>query len=307
MNPDGSPVRGARELGRIRALAIPPAYDDVWICPSPRGHIQATGRDRRGRKQYRYHADWTDVRDAAKFDRILAFAKSLPRLRKRVARDLRRSGLCKERVVAAVVRLLEDTLIRIGNEEYARENNSFGLTTLRTRHVVAGKNTLHFRFRGKSGRFHEISVADARLAAIVRRCADLSGQELFQYEDENGAPVPIASQDVNEYLRGATADEFSAKDVRTWHATVHCLELLLQNERPASRIDARRNEIEAVKQVAHTLGNTPSVCRKCYIHPLVFRWYDEGSIARRVRIPKRSSAGLSALETAAVRAFQHAA
>ncbi|HLJ83824.1 MAG TPA: hypothetical protein VKT51_06620 [Candidatus Eremiobacteraceae bacterium] len=305
--PDGSAVRESAELARIRALAIPPAYRDVWICPSPRGHIQASARDDRGRKQYKYHAEWTLVRDAAKFDRMLSFAKSLPALRKRVARDLRKRGLGKERVVAAVVRLLEDTLIRVGNEEYARANKSFGLTTLRTKHVVAKSDTLHFRFRGKSGRFHEISVADSRLAAIVRRCAELPGQELFQYEDETGTAVPIESQDVNDYLRSATAAEFSAKDVRTWHATVLCLDILRRCESAPDANDARRIQAAAVEHVAKILGNTAAVCRKCYIHPLVFSWHEDGSIARRVRTPRRALSGLSAIETAAIRAFQRAA
>ena len=223
ISPDGSPLRDRAELARIRALAIPPAYRDVWICPSPRGHIQATGRDARGRKQYRYHEDWRKVRDSAKFDRMLAFAAALPSLRRRVAADMKLEGLQKPRVVAGLVRLLEATLIRIGNEEYARDNRSFGLTTLRMKHVDHTRKGFRFRFRGKSGRFHEISVEDKRLARLVRRCGELPGQDLFQYESSDGVAVAVSSDDVNDYLREATSEEFSAKDIRTWHATVYCL------------------------------------------------------------------------------------
>ncbi|HEY5093789.1 MAG TPA: hypothetical protein VII69_01595 [Candidatus Eremiobacteraceae bacterium] len=301
---DGSTVRDRAEIARIRALAIPPAYRDIWICPSPRGHIQATGRDARGRKQYRYHDEWRKVRDAAKFDRMLGFAAALPALRKRVAADLKRDGLPKERVLAGLVRLLESTLIRIGNEEYARDNKSFGLTTLRMKHVDQTRNGLHFKFRGKSGRFHEISVTDKRLARLVRRCGDLPGQYLFQYEADDGTPIAIGSDDVNDYIREATSDEFSAKDIRTWFATTYCLELLLAQEPPATQADARRAVADAVKQVAERLGNTVSVCRKCYIHPDVIAMYEEGTLKNGAKFTKTRRRGLSALETATIRALK---
>lgn len=302
--PDGSTVRDKAELSRIRALAIPPAYRDVWICPSARGHIQATGRDARGRKQYRYHDKWRAVRDAAKFDRMVAFAEALPGLRKRVAADLKREGLPKERVVAAVVRLLESTLVRVGNEEYARDNKSFGLTTLRMKHVDQTRYGLRFKFRGKSGRFHEISVEDKRLARLVRRCGELPGQDLFQFESDDGATTAVGSDDVNDYLRSATSDEFSAKDIRTWHATTYCLELLLAQEAPATQADARRAIADVVKQVAQRLGNTESVCRKCYIHPGVIAMFEQGVLKSRAKFTKTRRSGLSALECATIRALR---
>ena len=301
--PDGSPLRDRAELARIRALAIPPAYRDVWICPSARGHIQATGRDARGRKQYRYHEEWRKVRDSAKFDRMIAFAAALPLLRKRVAADLKREGLPKARVVAGLVRLLESTLIRIGNEEYARDNQSFGLTTLRMKHVNHTRNGLRFRFRGKSGRFHDISVEDKRLARLVRRCGDLPGQDLFQYDSGEGIAVGIGSDDVNDYLREATSEEFSAKDIRTWHATVYCLELLLEHEPPATQSEARSTIADVVKRVAERLGNTESVCRKCYIHPDVLVQYEQGVLKSRAKLPTTRRQGLSKIECAAIRAL----
>lgn len=302
-SPDGSPLRDRAELARIRALAIPPAYRDVWICPSARGHIQATGRDGRGRKQYRYHEEWRKVRDSAKFDRTIEFASALPLLRKRVAADLKREGLPKERVVAGLVRLLESTLIRIGNEEYARDNQSFGLTTLRMKHVNHTRNGLRFRFRGKSGRFHEISVEDKRLARLVRRCGELPGQDLFQYESGDGVAIAVGSDDVNDYLRDATSQEFSAKDIRTWHATVYCLELLLERDPPATQSEARSTIAETVKLVAERLGNTESVCRKCYIHPAVIALYEQGVLKNRAKLPKTRRPGLSKTESAAIRAL----
>lgn len=301
--PDGSPLRDRAENARIRALAIPPAYRDVWICPSARGHIQATGRDARNRKQYRYHEDWRKVRDSAKFDRMIAFAAALPALRKRVDADLKREGLPKERVVAGLVRLLESTLIRIGNEEYARENQSFGLTTLRMKHVDHTPTGLRFRFRGKSGRFHEISVEDKRLGRLVRRCGELPGQELFQYETSDGLAVAVGSEDVNEYLREATSGEFSAKDIRTWHATVYCLELLRAHEPPATQSDARSIIADAVKLVADRLGNTEAVCRKCYIHPAVIALYEQGALKNRAKPSKTRRPGLSNVESATIRAL----
>jgi DNA topoisomerase-1 len=302
--PDGKIIRERAEIVRIRKLAIPPAYRDVWICPSDRGHIQATGRDARGRKQYRYHDKWRKVRDAAKFDRMLAFAAALPALRMRVAADLKREGLPKERVLAGVVRLLESTLIRVGNEEYARDNNSFGLTTLRMRHVDRTRAGLRFRFRGKSGVFHEISVDDKRLARLVWRCGELPGQDLFQYEATDGAAIAVVSDDVNAYLREATSDEFSAKDIRTWHATILCLELLLALDAPETQADARRAVSKAVKQVAERLGNTEAVCRKSYIHPQVIELYETGALKSRAKLTKTRRPGLNALESAAIRALR---
>jgi DNA topoisomerase-1 len=302
--PDGTTIRDRSEIARIRRLAIPPAYRDVWICPSDRGHIQATARDARGRKQYRYHDEWRKVRDAAKFDRMIAFAAALPALRKRVDADLRREGLPKERVLAGVVRLLESTLIRIGNEEYARDNKSFGLTTLRMRHVDRTRNGLRFRFRGKSGRFHEISVDDKRLARLVRRCGDLPGQYLFQYESSDGTPIAVGSDDVNGYLRDATSEEFSAKDIRTWHATVHCLELLLAHDAPATQAEARRTAADVVRHVAERLGNTEAVCKKSYIHPQVLELYEKGALKSRAKFTKTRQPGLSELECAAIRALR---
>ena len=304
VGPDGKAIRDKSEIARIRALAIPPAYRDVWICPSPRGHIQATARDARGRKQYRYHDEWRAVRDAAKFDRMIDFANKLPALRKRVAADLKRDGLPKERVLAGIVGLLESTLIRVGNEEYARDNKSFGLTTLRMKHVDRTRNGLQFKFRGKSGRFHQISIGDMRLARLVRRCGELPGQYLFQYEAADGAAVAIGSDDVNAYLREATSEEFSAKDIRTWHATTCCIGLLLEQEPPATVADARRTIAETVAQVAQRLGNTVSVCRKCYIHPDAISLYEQGTLKSRAQLTTRRRPGLSALESASIRALR---
>ncbi len=297
VDPDGRVLRDQAELRRIASLAIPPAYEHVWICTDPRGHIQATARDAKGRKQYRYHPDWRAVRDAHKFDRVLAFARALPALRARVQADLRREGLPRERVLAGIVRLLEETLIRVGNEEYARANASYGLTTLRTKHVSGNGRTLRFRFRGKSRKFHEIPVNDPRLVKLVRRCQDLPGQELFQYLDADGTPVSVGSADVNDYLRQATSEEFSAKDIRTWHATVMCTELLLDTPEPETVAERRGAVVRALTIVADRLGNTRSVCKKCYVHPSVIAWFEDGSLARRARRGKRKRAGLSAAES----------
>jgi DNA topoisomerase-1 len=266
-------------LARIRSLAIPPAYEDVWICRNPQGHLQATGRDARGRKQYRYHPNWRTHRDAAKFDHILEFGRKLPLIRRRVAQDLRKSGLPRERVLATVVRLLEFTLVRVGNEEYARSNGSFGLTTLRNRHVNVRGDKLTFEFRGKSGIAHSISVNDPALARIVQRCADIPGQELFQWVDAAGERHRIDSADVNEYLRDATGGPVTAKDFRTWFATVEALETLRRSpaEKPS---EAKKQVLATIAAVARKLGNTPSICRKCYIHPEVLTAYLDGRLAR---------------------------
>ncbi|HXH21410.1 MAG TPA: DNA topoisomerase IB [Dehalococcoidia bacterium] len=278
VGPGGRPVRDSATLARIKSLAVPPAWTDVWISPLSRGHIQASGRDARGRKQYRYHPRWREARDRTKFERMVAFAEALPAIRGRAAGDLASPGLPREKVLAAVVRLLETTLIRVGNREYARENNSFGLTTLRNRHVGVNGSTMRFEFRGKGGRKHEVSVRDRRLANLVRRLQDLPGQELFQYIDEDGRRRPVGSADVNAYLRETTGEDFSAKDFRTWTATVLAALTLCERGPAANTAEARRNITAAVEAVARGLGNTPSVCRQCYIHPEVFEHYERGAL-----------------------------
>ncbi|HET9520183.1 MAG TPA: hypothetical protein VFO73_03970 [Candidatus Limnocylindrales bacterium] len=276
-DPDGRPVRDRDTLDRIRSLAIPPAWTDVWICPSSDGHLQATGRDARGRKQYRYHPRYRRRRDAVKFEKLLAFAAALPAIRRQVDADLARPGLSREKVLAAVVRLLELTLIRVGNDEYARLNRSFGLTTLRDRHAKVRGSSVRFRFRGKSGREHEVGLRDRRLAAVVRRCRDLPGQELFQYLDEAGNPVDVRSDDVNDYLR-QIAPDVTAKDFRTWAGTVLAYRTLRALEHPATEGDAKRNVVEAIRATAEHLGNTPAVCRSAYVHPVVVDAYLDGRL-----------------------------
>jgi DNA topoisomerase-1 len=281
---NGGLVRDEKTLARIRSLAIPPAWTDVWICPSPDGHLQATGRDARGRKQYRYHPLWRAQRDASKYERLSAFARALPRLRRRVRRDLAARGLPRRKVLATVARLLETTLIRVGNEEYARENGSFGLTTLRTGQVEVAGSRLLFRFRGKSGQRHRIALDDARLAAIVRRCRDLPGYELFQYVDEDGRPRRIESSDVNEYLREACGDEFTAKDFRTWAGSVLAFTALRSARPGRNRAEATRRVLAAVDCAAARLGNTRTVCRKCYVHPAVIDSYLQGKLEPPPRV-----------------------
>jgi DNA topoisomerase I len=282
--PDGQPVTDPAELARIRAIAVPPAYQDVWICPDPQGHLQATGRDARGRKQYRYHARWRALRDHGKFDRVLAFATALPRLRQRARRDLAQAGLPREKVLALLVRLLDQTLIRVGNEAYARTNRSYGLTTLRARHLRIARGRLRFAFRGKSGQEQEIVLDDRRLARIARRVQQLPGQRLFQYLDDAGDRQGIDSGMVNDYLREICGEDFSAKDFRTWGGTVHaagvlaCLPLPEQGGERA-RLHALAG---AVEQVANILGNTPAVCRNSYIHPQVFAGWRDGSLQRAI-------------------------
>jgi DNA topoisomerase I len=295
----GRRITNAQVVSRIRKLAIPPAYKAVWICPHANGHLQATGRDARGRKQYRYHPQWRELRDGTKFDRMLEFGASLPRIRRRVAKDLRASGLPKEKVLATIVRLLECTLIRVGNEEYARANGSFGLTTLRDRHVALKSGALMLEFRGKSGIQQSALVTDRRVARIVRNCRDIPGQELFQWLDESGARRPIGSSDVNDYLREASGGSFTAKDFRTWFATLEAL-TLLRKERPASNNEARKQVLATVKVVSEKLGNTPAICRKCYIHPEVLSAHEAGRLTllngasaplalRRLLAPSRKS------------------
>jgi DNA topoisomerase-1 len=273
VRPDGTIVKDAATLKRIAALVIPPAWEQVWICTDPRGHIQATGRDAKGRKQYRYHVRWRAARDETKYERMVAFGAALPTIRARVDADLARQGLPQEKVLAIVVRLLEATLIRVGNEEYARENRSYGLTTLRNRHVDVHGAEVRFEFRGKSGKDHAVSVRDRRLARLVRRLQDLPGQELFQYVDGDGARHTVDSDDVNAYLREITSQEFSAKDFRTWAGTVLCAVALRALDACTSETEAKRNVAQVVKSVAQHLGNTPTVCRSCYIHPEVIDTY----------------------------------
>jgi DNA topoisomerase I len=275
---DGGEIKDEDELRRIKALAIPPAWTEVWICPLPNGHIQATGRDQKGRKQYRYHARWREVRDETKYDRMIAFARALPNIRERTERDLSLPGLPREKVLAAVVRLLETTLIRVGNEEYARQNRSYGLTTMRDSHVNVNGSTVKFKFRGKSGVYHTIDLHDRRLAKIVKRCRDIPGQELFQYVGDDGEAAAVGSSDVNEYLREVAGEEFTAKDFRTWAGTVLAAIALQEFREFDSAAQAKKNVLRAIESVAERLGNTPSVCRKSYVHPLVLDLYVEGTL-----------------------------
>jgi DNA topoisomerase I len=280
---DGQSIRDPEILARIRSLAIPPAWEEVWICPSPLGHIQATGRDEKGRKQYRYHPRWREVRDGAKYDRMMAFGRTLPQLREQTDRDLALPGLPRRKVVAAIVQLLEQSLIRVGNDEYAKANHSFGLTTMFDKHVALDGASIQFKFRGKSGIRHKIDIRDRRLARIVKRCQELPGQELFQYIDEDGATQDIDSSDINDYLREMTGQDFTAKDFRTWAGTVLAAMALQEFEAFDSQAQARKNVVRAIESVAERLGNTPTVCRKCYVHPALLDAYQDGSMIEAVR------------------------
>ncbi|HEX7817555.1 DNA topoisomerase IB [Dyella sp.] len=282
----GRRIADPDELLRIRSLAIPPAYVDVWICPHPRGHLQATGRDARKRKQYRYHAQWRSVRDNGKFTRVQAFGKSLPGLRRHVSRDLARTGLPREKVLALVVRLLDDTLIRVGNEGYARDNHSYGLTTLRSRHVRSERGRLRLHFRGKSGLEREVELDDKRLLRVIRRVQQLPGQRLFQYLDDEGHAQPVDSDMVNTYLREACGEDFSAKDFRTWGGTVQAVRQLARTPLPEKGGErARRSALlAAIREVAAVLGNTPAVCRASYIHPAVLEGWADGSLHQAVPV-----------------------
>jgi DNA topoisomerase-1 len=280
LDPAGRPLRNEDTLARIRSLVIPPAWTSVWISPDPNGHIQAVGRDARGRKQYRYHPRYRAIRDVIKFDRMSAFGKVLPRIRRAVTRDLNKPGLPKEKVLAAVVSLLEETYIRVGNEEYAEENGSFGLTTMRNRHLQVFGDILKFQFSGKSAQHHEITIKDARLARILRKCKDLPGSALFEYLDESGSPQQIDSGDVNEYLRQISGGDFTAKDFRTWGGT--CLAASFLLERCTIEAGAKplaKTLVEVVKGVASKLGNKPATCKKYYIHPIVMECYSLGTLA----------------------------
>jgi DNA topoisomerase-1 len=299
---DGKVIRNEDDLRRIRALVIPPAWTHVWICIDPRGHLQATGRDARQRKQYRYHPRWREVRDETKYHRMIAFAQALPTIRHRTRDDLGRPGLSKAKVVAAVVQLLEKTLIRVGNDEYAKQNQSFGLTTMRDGHVEVNGGRVRFAFRGKSGVEHEVDLSDRRLARIVKACRDIPGYDLFQYYDANGDRQAIGSADVNGYLQEITGKDFTSKDFRTWAGTVLAAQLLREFERFESDAQARRNIVQAVESVAKRLGNTRAVCRKCYIHPAVFDAYLDGSmlntVVQRARRATRQAEHLSEGEAA---------
>ncbi|RZI44646.1 DNA topoisomerase IB [Herbaspirillum sp. HC18] len=303
----GKTVRDEATLARVRSLAIPPAWTDVWISPWDNGHIQATGRDAKRRKQYRYHPRWRSVRDEVKYESMIRFGKALPLIRKRVDEALRLPGLPREKVLATIVYLLEATMMRIGNEEYARTNKSFGLTTLRDRHVRIDGSEVEFRFRGKSGVQHAIKVDDPRLARIIRRSRDLPGQELFQYADDDGQQRAVDSSEVNDYLRDITGEDYTAKDFRTWSGTVLAAMALQEYERFDSEAQAKKNVVRAIESVAERLGNTPSICRKCYVHPAVIESYLDGTMleAMRKQAHEELAHGLPALgaEEAAVLAL----
>jgi DNA topoisomerase-1 len=306
VDPHGRTVADRATLDLIRALAIPPAWTDVWICPDPRGHLQATGRDARRRKQYRYHARWRHVRDEVKYGRMAAFARALPTIRRRTQAELKKPGLSRDKVLAAVVQLLEKTLIRVGNEEYARDNHSFGLTTLRDEHAKIAHGELRFEFRGKSGIRHAVSLHDPRLSRVVKACRDLPGFELFQYVDGNGRRQSVDSADVNAYVRALAGEDFTAKDFRTWAGTVLAAKALARSAAFTSAAQAKRTILAAVDEVAKCLGNTRAVCRKSYIHPAIFDAYMDGAIAatsRSLHLAARrdvKSRALTAAEAAVV-------
>jgi len=281
----GRPVKDRDTLHRIRALAIPPAWTDVWICPGPGGHIQATGRDAKGRKQYRYHHQWREVRDQTKFSRMIAFGTALPAIRRRIDRDKELPGVPREKVLGAVVDLLDRTLMRVGNPEYAKKNGSYGITTLRDHHADIDGDRLQLSFRGKTGKQYRVGLKAPRLAAIVKRCQDLPGHHLFQYEDPRGVTRPIDSEDVNGYIREIAGQDFTAKDFRTWAGTVLAALALGEQPLPTSKRNARRHILRAIEAVSGRLGNTPSICRKCYIHPAILDAYAEGLLHGRRRSP----------------------
>lgn len=280
---NGNRIKDAGKIQRIRSIVIPPAWERVWICPSANGHLQATGFDAKGRKQYKYHPTWRVVRDEAKFERLFLFAKVLPKIRAKVDRDLRRPALCREKVIATVVRLLEVSLIRVGNEEYFKENRSFGLSTLRNRHAEINGSTVKFHFHGKSGKDHTVEVSDRRVARIVKKCQDLPGQHLFEYKDTEGRIASIASEDVNAYLHAITNQPFTAKDFRTWAGTVLAAIALSKMQEVDSETVAKKNVLTGIEAVARLLGNTVAICRKCYIHPAIPTSYLDGTLAQNLR------------------------
>ena len=292
-NTQGNQLADDADVKRINALAIPPAYTNVWICPDSRGHLQATGRDARGRKQYRYHPRWRETRDATKYERMLAFSAVLPKLRARVTRDLELEGMPRDKVLATVVRLLDTTLVRVGSEEYARDNQSYGLTTLRKKHLSVKSGTLRFQFRGKSGIEHDVSVSDPRIARIVKRCMDLPGYDLFQYLDADGERHTVSSSDINDYLHDVTGADFTAKDYRTWAGSVFAL-AALRKLAWETVTEARKHVVGTIKEVSKILRNTPAVCRKCYVHPAVIEAFEAGELADELPPSRRS--GLKADE-----------
>jgi DNA topoisomerase I len=305
--PDGKTIRGAAELARIRSLAVPPAYTDVWICPTANGHIQATGRDARGRKQYRYHPKWREVRDETKFGRMLAFSEVLPQIRESVERDLSKPGLPREKVLATVVRLLECTSIRVGNDEYTRANRSFGLTTLQDRHVEISGSNLRFEFRGKSGKVHRVEFSDRRLARIVQRCQAVPGEDLFQYVDDEDIRQTVGSGDVNDYLREISGQDFTAKDFRTWAGTNLAVAALIEAGGWTTQRQAKSKVLKAIDRVAEQLNNTRAVCRKYYVHPAVFESYLAGSMLDTLQNGTKEAvkSALTAEESAIVRLLRH--
>ena len=311
VGPDGRRLTDRTTIARIRSLAIPPAYTDVWICPYPDGHIQATGRDARGRKQYRYHPRWREVRDVTKFERMLDFSRALPAIRERVSKDMAKPGLSREKVLATVVNLLECTGIRVGNDEYARTNRSFGLTTLRDHHVEISGSKLRFQFRGKSGKVHDVVLTDRRLARIVARCQAIPGETLFQYEDENGVRQTVDSADVNAYLREITGQDFTAKDFRTWGGTLLAVAALRELGPAATQREGKSLVLRAIDRVAERLNNTRAVCRKYYVHPAVFETYLAGTMLNALengtaKAAAEAAAGLRDDEQAVVRLLTRA-
>jgi DNA topoisomerase-1 len=304
LDPKGGPIADPNELGRIRSLGIPPAWTEVWICPTPRGHLQATGRDAKGRKQYRYHPRWREVRDQTKFDRMIEFGEALPRIREQVEQNLGLPGMPREKILATVIRLLETTMIRVGNEEYVRQNHSYGLTTMRNRHVDVSGATLRFHFHGKSGKRHDVELHDRRLARIVKRCREIPGHHLFEYLDSEGQTHPVGSGDVNDYLREISGQEFTAKDFRTWAGTLLAVQSLRALGVCESESQGKKNIVQAIDAVTERLGNTRAVCRKYYVHPLVLEAYLDGTLLDQCRVLESAEPceGLSA-EEAAVLAF----
>ncbi len=290
-DPKGRPVRDAATLKRIASLVLPPAWKDVWICTEPKGHLQATGIDARGRKQYRYHPQWRIDRDLEKYERMIPFAKALPMIRAHVEQDLTKKGLPREKVLATVVRLLEETLIRIGNEEYMKANKSYGLTTMRNKQVSVKGSRIEFNFKGKSGKYHDIKIEDPQIAHIVARCRALQGDELFEYIDDDGRTHDITAADVNAYLREISGSTFTAKDFRTWSGTVHAA-LLLNNLPCATTKEAKRSIVRAIEEVARKLGNTPAVCRKSYVHPVILDHYLEQDLHHGLRKHMRAAKGM---------------
>ena len=302
---EGKFVRDPETLRRIKSLVIPPAWTEVWICSHSNGHLQATGRDDRKRKQFRYHPRWREIRDETKYARMIAFARALPGVRRRVRKDMALPGMPRNKVLATVVRLLEISLIRVGNDEYARENDSFGLTTMRNKHVDVHGGTLRFHFRGKAGKWHNVDIHDRHIARIVERCQDLPGQELFQFVEDDGTRRDVRSEDVNDYLRELSGNDFTAKDFRTWAGTVLAAMALREFEKFDSKAQAKKNIVAAIEAVAKKLGNTPAVCRKCYIHPHVIDSYLEGTLvetlSQRADKISKSMRGLPADEAAVLR------